>query len=249
MGLNVVLVALDDPLLAKAHQELSTQYAAQQFRAVGVNLGRVDASYDYLPIVAKATDDIDIQILINNAGYLKLSAFIRSPIDQQVANVECNVMSHIKLTHHFMSKMVEKKLRGCITFTSSQTSFFPAPACTTYGGSKAFLSQFACNLAVEGYHYGIDVCALNSGPMATNFYQGQPKLNFLQLAQNMADTPETVADVLLKSVGRYTVWRDASLMTIISRIVVKIVDMNMLVWAMARGQRFSSDFKNNPLLR
>jgi len=88
-----------------------------------------------------------------------------------------------------------------------------------------------------------------SGPMATNFYQGQPKLDFLRLAQAISDTPDTVADVLLKSVGRYTVWRDSSLMTIVSRIILKFVDMNLMIWAMARGQRFSSDFKNNPQLR
>jgi len=248
-GLNIVLVALDDELLEKAFKELKSQYAAQEFRKVGCDLGKSDAQYDYMNEITKATKDINVQIIINNAGYLKLSAFIRSPLAAQVANLECNMMSHVKITHHFMSKMVENKLKGCITFTSSQAAFFPAPACTTYGGSKAFLQQFACNLAVEGYSYGIDICALMSGPMATNFYKGQPKLNFLTLAQSISDTPDTVADILLSSVGRYTVWRDASLMTIASRLVVKVVDMNLMIWAMARGQRFSSDFKNNPQLR
>eukprot|EP01133_Synstelium_polycarpum_P016087 gene16087-19143_t len=247
-GLNVVLVALDDEALSGTTASLKKEFPRQQFRAVGCNMGKADSEYDYMPIIAKATADIDVQILVNNCGYIQLSAFFRSPIEKQLANLECNMMSHVKLTHHFLSRMIEKKLRGCITFTSSQSAFFPAPSCSTYGGSKAFLAEFAASLSVECYTYGIDVLCLMSGPIQTNFYDNQPKLSAFKFFHSISDTPDSAADVMLNGVGHLT-WRDSSLFTIISRLVVKVIDMNLLVAGIARGQGLSSDFKNHPELR
>lgn len=228
-----------------------------------------------MPIIKAAIKDIDVQILINNAGYIQLSAFFRSTLEKQLVNLECNMMSHVKLTHYIVSNMVEKGLKGCVTFTSSQSAFFPAPSCSSYGGGKAFLQSFAASLAIECYNYGyviikiiiiikilfqitnnfflknknsIDVISLQSGPIQTNFYDNQPKLSFFKFFHAISDTPDSVADILIRSVGRLT-WRDSSLFTIGSRLVTKIVDMNFLIQGIARGQSLSSDFKNHPELR
>ncbi|EAL60869.1 hypothetical protein DDB_G0293034 [Dictyostelium discoideum AX4] len=247
-GLNVVLVALDDETLQGAFESLKKQFPKVEFRKVGVNLGRADHEYDYMPIIKAAIKDIDVQILINNAGYIQLSAFFRSTLEKQLVNLECNMMSHVKLTHYIVSNMVEKGLKGCVTFTSSQSAFFPAPSCSSYGGGKAFLQSFAASLAIECYNYGIDVISLQSGPIQTNFYDNQPKLSFFKFFHAISDTPDSVADILIRSVGRLT-WRDSSLFTIGSRLVTKIVDMNFLIQGIARGQSLSSDFKNHPELR
>ncbi|EGC32145.1 hypothetical protein DICPUDRAFT_49739 [Dictyostelium purpureum] len=247
-GLNVVLVALDDETLQGTYEGLKKQFPKVEFRKVGCNLGRADHEYDYLPIIQKATEDIDVQILVNNAGYIQLSAFFRSTLQRQLTNLECNMMSHVKLTHHFLSKMVEKGLKGCITFTSSQSAFFPAPSCSSYGGGKAFLQNFAASLAIECYTYGIDVFCLMSGPIQTNFYDNQPKLSFFKFFHAISDTPDSAADLMIRGVGRIT-WRDSSLFTVVSRIVTKVLDMNLLIQGIARGQSLSSDFKNHPELR
>ncbi|KYR02703.1 hypothetical protein DLAC_00164 [Tieghemostelium lacteum] len=247
-GLNIVMVALDDDTLKGSHESLSKQFPNVQFRAVGVNLGRSDSEYDYLEVIKKATKDIDVQIVVNNAGYLVLAAFFRAPLAKQIANLECNMMSHVKLTHHFVSLMIEKGLKGCITFTSSQAAFFPSPSCTSYGGGKAFLSAFASSLAIECHNYGIDVFCLMSGPIQTNFYDSQPKLSALKFFQAISDTPDSAADLIINGVGRIFL-RDASLFTILTRLLTRIIDMNFLVFGIAKGQNLSSDFKNHPELR
>lgn len=62
-GLNVVLVALDEPLLTTAVCELAAAFPALRFRRVGVNLGVPG----YLEPLAAATADLDVQLLFNNA--------------------------------------------------------------------------------------------------------------------------------------------------------------------------------------
>jgi hypothetical protein len=58
----------------------------------------------------------------------------------------------------------------------------------------------------------------------------------------ISSTPESVAQTLINSIGRL-VWRDASLYTYVTRLITKVVDMNLLVEGMCLGQPFMSDMK------
>ncbi len=42
-------------------------------------------------------------------------------------NLNCNAISGVQITHHFVRKMVEKKLKGCVVFTSSAAAAMPSP--------------------------------------------------------------------------------------------------------------------------
>jgi len=228
-------------------KEINETFPNQEFRAIGVNLGKRDSEYDYLEIIKSKTSDIDIQLVFNCAGYLILKGFVKSDLESQLTNIECNTISTFRITHHFMTKMVEKKLKGAISFVSSTAAFFPSPGNTAYASGKAFLSSMACCLAIEGKPYGIDVTCLMSGPMMTRFYDNQPKLDVLDFMKMISDTPETVSDILLRSIGRLA-WRDSSLWALSNRLIIKMIDMNLLCNFFAWGQKFLPDYKKNPQL-
>jgi hypothetical protein len=42
-----------------------------------------------------------------------------SPLEQQMANLECNAVSAVQITHLLLGRMRAKKLRGCFVYTSS----------------------------------------------------------------------------------------------------------------------------------
>ncbi len=91
--------------------------------------------------------------------------FDQTTLDSQLANLECNSTACVKVTHHFLKKMLEKKLRGCFLFTSSVSGYIPNPFAVMYGASKAFVSQFAASLAIEVRANGIDVLAVHPSPV------------------------------------------------------------------------------------
>jgi len=184
---------------------------------------------------------------MNCAGYLVIMGFVKMEINAQLANIECNTISTYRITHHFMTQMVQKKLKGAITFVSSTAAYFPAPGNCSYASGKAFLTNMASVLAIEGKNYGIDVTCLMTGPMRTRFYDNLPKLDVLNFMLMISDTPETVAAVLIKSVGRMA-WRDSSMWAVSNRLIIKMVDMNLLCSLFAWGQKFLPDFKKNPQL-
>lgn len=120
-GVNVCIVALDDDLLKSTHAELQKEFPSVELRAVPVNLGSDPEVY--MSQVAAATENVPVSILINNAGFLLMGFFEQRPIEQHIANVECNAMAAMRLTHHFYNKMVDQNIKGCITFTSSAAWF------------------------------------------------------------------------------------------------------------------------------
>ena len=65
--LCVVIAALDDEHLPKAVAELEAAYPGLEFRAVACNFG---PGQSYLDKIAKATADVDVQLVFNNAGFI-----------------------------------------------------------------------------------------------------------------------------------------------------------------------------------
>ena len=66
--------------------------------------------------------------------------------------------------------MLQKRLRGCVVFTSSASAYIPNPFAVSYGATKAYMSQFAASIAVELSCKGIDVLVVHPSPVASHFY-------------------------------------------------------------------------------
>lgn len=86
--LNIVIVAIDDDLLKSTMAELKSQFPNQEFRSVGCYFS---PGGDYLEKVVKACDDIDVQLIFNNAGYIVTSFYHASSQTAQMNNLECNL--------------------------------------------------------------------------------------------------------------------------------------------------------------
>lgn len=56
--------------------------------------------------INKATADIDVQLVFCNAGYILSGFFYSRPVEAVLANIECNAVSAVAITHHFLKRMV-----------------------------------------------------------------------------------------------------------------------------------------------
>ena len=126
----------------------------------------------------------------------------QSPIGKLLVNMECNATASVNVSHHFASKLVEKKATGCIVFTSSAAGYIPTPFSAMYGATKAFVSQLASCLHVELYNEGIDVCVIHPSPVRSNFYSNlDHKVEMLEAAAKQAVNPDTLPDDMFRSIG------------------------------------------------
>jgi short-subunit dehydrogenase len=112
--------------------------------------------------------DIDIDILINNAGVGLYGKFIDSDIDKINSMLTLNISSLVELTYHLANKMVQKR-QGKILNIASMAAFQPIPNFSVYAASKTFVLNFTEALNFELKPYGVTASVLYPGATATNF--------------------------------------------------------------------------------
>jgi short-subunit dehydrogenase len=234
-GINVCIAALDDQHLATALAALTSEYPRNEFRPIPVNLGGDPAAY--MSAIAKATSDIAVVIVVNNAGFLRMTYFDEASIDSHAANIECNSIAAIRITHLMYLRMIDEKRKGCVVFTSSAAWFIPAPFALIYGASKAMLSNFAASLAIEAKNHGVDILTIHPSYTHTNLYESNPTIGVLDVLSKIGWTADDVANVMFTSVGRVLV-RDAGAYSVATNLLGRVVDSGSLA-AVIAPLRFS----------
>jgi short-subunit dehydrogenase len=187
-GLNVVMVALDDKLLDESHKEIVSKFPDVEVRKCGCDLSKDG----YMEPIKKCTDDINVALVFNNAGYITTGMFADVAIERHMANYECNATCALRITHHFLNKMLDSGTKGLIAFTSSPAGAMCSPFASIYGSTKAFLTEFAMSLAPEVKFNGVDVVVVHPSPVASNFYNSVHKISSIQMFQNTARGPENI---------------------------------------------------------
>lgn len=242
-GLNVVVCGLPDEHMEPTVRELSTKYASQQFVACPVSFA---PGRDYLSVIKKATAGKDIQLVFNNAGFIVTGFFDTQPLKKHLLNIECNATAAVAITHYFVTKMLQKDLKGCVVFTSSASAFIPNPFAICYGATKAFMSQFAASIAVElQAGKGIDVCVVHPSPVASNFYANvQHKIDSMEQFKKIAVQPSTLPNLIFAAIGR-VVLLDQGATAIVMRLFVALLPYNFLASLIAALAPSLPDYKNN----
>ncbi|KAI8576009.1 hypothetical protein K450DRAFT_258942 [Umbelopsis ramanniana AG] len=241
-GLNVVVAALDDQTLVNFKSEIQKEFPSREFRFVGCDLSTPDGQA-YMDAVKKATADIDVQILCNNAGFITTGCFADITFGRNMANYHTNVTSGVIMSHYFLNRMLEKGQRGLITFTSSSAGFIPNPMSALYSSTKIFLTTFAASLAAETAEDKIDVLVVHPSPINSNFYSNAGKMSALLSAQKISSPPSVIAETICRNAGKVVV-ADQGPITVIMKIVLsKVLDWNVFTEIMKLALPFTGDYK------
>ncbi|MEX2115369.1 MAG: SDR family oxidoreductase [Bacteroidota bacterium] len=164
-GYNVVLVARNkEKLLDLANR--ARQMFGVSAHVISKDLARPPAPAEIFKELQ--TKKINIDVLVNNAGYGLLGPFGYSDSSDQVNMLNVNVMAPIRLTTLFLPAMLLKG-SGRILNIASTAGFQPGPFMSGYYASKAFVVSFTVGLAEELRDRGVTVSVLCPGPMATGF--------------------------------------------------------------------------------
>lgn len=150
----------------------------------------------------------------------------------------------MRVTHHFLQRLLASDLPGCFVFTSSASAVLPSPFAVTYASTKAFVSMFAASLGPEVRSRGIDVLAVHPSPVASRFYDAASgaAIPMLDAFKRLAVGPDALPDVIFASVGR-CLWKDVGLVAYAFRLVEKVVDLGALFSLAAPVMHLLPDFK------
>ena len=164
-GGNVVLVARRGAELESLRSELEEKYKVDVsiFQQDLTKEGAAKNVYEFCK-----EKNIEIEYLMNNAGFGGHGNFVDRPLDKDVEMIHLNIQALIELSHLFLQEMKKRK-SGKILNTASTAGYLPGPLQATYFATKAFVVSFTKGISHELKPHGITVTALCPGPVKTEF--------------------------------------------------------------------------------
>jgi uncharacterized protein len=160
-GFNLVLIARKPEPLSATAQRCGRLGA--EVRTLSLDL--VDA--DSTSRIANTTSDIDVGLLIYNAGANTCNErFLEADLAEFGKVIDLNMTPMLELTQHFGRRMVSRASGG-ILLVGSLSGYMGAARHSVYAGVKAFSRMFAESLWLELREHHIDVLELVLGVTRT----------------------------------------------------------------------------------
>jgi short-subunit dehydrogenase len=166
-GLGVTLVARREERLRELANELSSEHNVRA-EVIGCDLSDAAARRRMFEQIAEL--GLDVEVLVNNAGFGSGGRFHELDLDAELRMVRTNVEAVVDLCGHYVPGMVERG-QGAVLNVASTASFQPLPRQATYGGTKAFVLSFTEALHQELRGSGVSATALCPGPVKTEFVE------------------------------------------------------------------------------
>ena len=167
-GVDLILIARRGDRLRRLRDELVEHHG------ISVLVIETDLSDPAAPEMiwnAVSARSIDVDILINNAGYGVPGRLMSSSLQTHRDFQQVMVEAVVALCYLFIPAMRERR-RGTIINVASLAGHMPGMSGghTLYGAAKAWMIKFSESLAFELKPDGISVCALCPGFTYTEFH-------------------------------------------------------------------------------
>lgn len=201
-GCNIVLVARREDRLRALAQELIAA-SRVDVRILRSDLSVANAAQDLYDRVR--AEGINVDLLINNAGFGQFGPFLDSEWDRDLAMLHLDVVNLVHLTKLFVRDMLTRGY-GRVLQVASIGAFQPVPSYASYSAAKAFVLHFSEALNFELRNTPVRITVLNPGVTATEFLQvaGQRTTLFQRLTM-MQSRPVAEVGIRAMLAGRSSV--------------------------------------------
>jgi uncharacterized protein len=193
-GLNVAVLARRKERLDSLVSEIEANYPVET-RVIAADLTAPDA----VNVIQAATADLEIGLLINNAGDGVPGTFLKQDVNAYKRTIQLNVTIPMELSHHFGEKM-RRRGKGGIIFTASTIGYTGSPYLANYAAAKSYMINFGMALHTELKDSGVDVLVLSPGATRTEMIEME--------GTRMKDAPmpwmdaNEVAHIGIKNLGK-----------------------------------------------
>ncbi len=191
---NLILIARSKNKLDDLKQELEKTYKVE-ITNISLDLSNQDSAEELFGIVKEKK--LQVNILINNAGFGLNGEFTEININSQVEMINLNILTLTKLSNIFAKEMLQQN-SGNIVNIASTAAFQPISNFAIYAATKAYVLSFSEAIAIELKNKNINVTAICPGATKSNFMDnaGVKKIRFLSIANS-----KQVAAFIFKSVN------------------------------------------------
>ena len=163
-GLNLVLIARRKELLDELGAKLMHDFSIQ-VRTLQLDL----ACDDIGSVVAEATSDIDVGLLVYNAAISMIGLYFETALQDHLNEIAVNCRAPLTLAYILGQRMLSRR-RGGIILMSSLSSAQGSALISNYAATKAYNRLLAEGLWEELRTQGVDVLACCASAVSTPGY-------------------------------------------------------------------------------
>jgi short-subunit dehydrogenase len=189
-GLSVVLAARREDRLKELATELEREHGVET-RCVAVDLAAVDGAER----LAEAVADLDVSLLVNNAGFGYAGRFEKLDVERMRDMIQLNCTTPVVLTGRLLPKLRQRG-RGAVIVVGSIAGNQPLPLHGVYSATKAFDRLFGESLWGELRGSGVDVLVLEPGSTTSEFHDVAGEL------PHAGAPPDAVVRTALETLGQ-----------------------------------------------
>ena len=194
-GFHLVLVARRAGPLEALAEELRDAHGIEVV-VCSLDVGSPDIATG----LERATGDLDVGLVIFNAAYSPIGAFLDVDVEDHVKAVGVNVLGTLRVSHYFGNRLAARG-RGGLILMSSMSSFQGTAMVANYAATKAYDTILAEGLWYELAERGVDVLGCIAGATRTPNYEGSTdKIPSRGLAKPML--PDEVTEQALADLGK-----------------------------------------------
>ncbi|MCI4671902.1 MAG: SDR family oxidoreductase [Bacteroidia bacterium] len=139
-GASVIINGRSEESLKKAIDRLRESYPSEKIQGVACDFSS-STEVEYLCRQLSAVD-----ILINNVGIYRSQSFWETGDEDWRAQIEVNLMSGLRLSRHFLPRMIERNW-GRVIFVSSECATLVPADLIAYSSTKAAMLAVSRGLA------------------------------------------------------------------------------------------------------
>jgi short-subunit dehydrogenase len=193
---NVILVARSEGELINLCQEIEHSYQVKALH-FAIDLSQPDAAEKTFRWVKE--EQLEVEILINNAGYGLSGFFDRYKLDEILNMMQLNMQTLVQFTSLFLPELKKTKQAYILNIASS-SAYQSVPGLSVYAATKSFVLSFSRGLHQELKGSNISVSCISPGATDTAFVE---RANLgekgLKAAAKVNMQPKEVADIALKA--------------------------------------------------
>lgn len=135
MGAEVIVNGRGEDAVSRAIDEIRQTVSDASLHGLAADLA------DAAGCDAVTAAFAEVDILVNNMGIYGPKPFFETPDEDWQAMFDVNVMSGVRLTRHYLKRMLDNKDWGRVVFVSSESGIFVPKEMVHYGFSKAHSSS------------------------------------------------------------------------------------------------------------
>lgn len=147
---------------------LQKEYPELKVRACDLDLSNIENVYKLYDL----TKELNVTLVINNAGYGVLGKFQDSSLDSELNMLALNINALHILTKLFTQRFLRYNY-GRIINIASMAAFTPGPGFASYYASKSYVLRLstAINYELKAEKSRVRVISICPGPLKTGFWE------------------------------------------------------------------------------